>query len=213
MRSDRFSNLKRHNRHRPLRRRIVIVTEGTKTEISYFNAIKPLCRDDLYLDVSSPDHSSPKHILQKLKSIYREAANTSHLELWAVVDYDNWQSEDIQTLAKWLADQKKGNKCANAGLLLSCPKFEFWLLLHFEDGLAIQSAESVDSRLQKYLPQYKKEFPPSLITPQSVQQAILRCEKICSVRWPETATFPPSDVLGASRVHILLKEILRNVQN
>lgn len=47
-------------------------------------------------------------------------------EAWLVVDKDQWTEEQLRQLHQWSLQQ------ANYGFALSNPKFEYWLLLHFE---------------------------------------------------------------------------------
>ena len=52
-------------------------------------------------------------------------------EAWLVVDKDQWTDEQLTQLHQWSLQQE------NYGFALSNPKFEYWLLLHFEDGTGI----------------------------------------------------------------------------
>lgn len=95
--------------------RVVVVVEGAKTEPSYFSQIRPFCREDIHLQIETVgSHSAPKHVLQKLKALHADAANTSHLELWAIIDRDHWALKDICDLANWLSEKKRKQECSNS---------------------------------------------------------------------------------------------------
>jgi hypothetical protein len=58
------------------------------------------------------------------------------------------------------------------GIALSNPKFELWLLLHFEPIAGCITAHSVDGRLAMYLPAYDKHIPAGFPTREQVDKAI-----------------------------------------
>ena len=63
-------------------------------------------------------------------------------EAWVVVDKDQWGDAQLNSLFRW------SQSSTNFGFALSNPKFEYWLLLHFEDGnnvLARQESARSDS--------------------------------------------------------------------
>lgn len=91
-------------------------------------------------------------------------------EAWLVVDKDAWPEDQLRQLMAW--EQKK----ENYGFALSNPNFEYWLLLHFEDGKGSLSASECLNRLKKHLPNYHKEIDTKRITRDHIDQAILRAK-------------------------------------
>jgi hypothetical protein len=63
-------------------------------------------------------------------------------EAWLVVDKDQWSNEQLEQLLRWAQGSD------NYGFALSNPKFEYWLLLHFEDGEGISSSRACLERLK-----------------------------------------------------------------
>ena len=63
-------------------------------------------------------------------------------EAWLVVDKDQWTDEQLSQLHQWSL------KAKNYGFALSNPKFEFWLLLHFEDGSGVSSSQICSQKLE-----------------------------------------------------------------
>ena len=72
---------------------------------------------------------------------------------------------------------------------MSNPKFEYRLLLHFEDGNDINGSRDCTQRLQKYLPNYDKtgfdtkKIEPGI--PDAVKRASAKDNPRCKT-WPKT---------------------------
>lgn len=47
-------------------------------------------------------------------------------------------------------------QATNYGLAVSNPKFELWLLMHFEDAAGAATSQQCSERLNRYLPGYDK---------------------------------------------------------
>jgi len=56
----------------------------------------------------------------------------------------------LDQLHKW-STQKP-----NHGFALSNPKFEYWLLLHFEDGIGVTSSRECSERIRRWIAGYDK---------------------------------------------------------
>ena len=65
-------------------------------------------------------------------------------EAWLVVDKDQWSSAQLLMLHQW------AQSAANYGMALSNPKFEYWLLLHFEDGSGVGTSSQCSERLRRH---------------------------------------------------------------
>ncbi len=95
-------------------------------------------------------------------------------EAWIVVDKDQWPENQLNELHKWAATASKNKRY---GLALSNPKFEFWLLLHFEGGKGVVDSESCSQKLKVHIPNYDKGLPPNKITQDAVKKAIKRAKQ------------------------------------
>lgn len=71
-------------------------------------------------------------------------------EAWLVVDTDQWTGAQLRQLHQWSQAKE------NYGLAVSNPQFEFWLLLHFEDGKGVNTSRECVARLMRQLPGYQK---------------------------------------------------------
>ena len=73
----------------------------------------------------------------------------------------------------WRATIVPRSRCCFA---LSNPNFEYWLLLHFENGARIASSRDCNDRLKRHLPRYDKGIDASMITRERIEEAIRRAK-------------------------------------
>jgi len=154
------------------RRIFIISVEGTKTEPQYFSifndrstVIHTTCIND------KKTSSSPMQALERIRGYLKSKKLRKGDEAWIVVDKDNWSDHDLAKLFKWSLQSN------SYGFALSNPKFEFWLLLHFEDGHGVGSPKECDERLGRQLPDYCKNINPRLFSEARVLEAISRAER------------------------------------
>lgn len=170
------------------------------TEPDYFNHLNALMRNTVILEFVDPagasSASDPASLLKKINQYLKTASLKGTDEAWIVCDRDRWSEAQLDEIYKW-AQQP------NHGMALTNPKFEYWLLLHFENGNGLKSIQDCDQRLAKHLPNYKKKIDTSKFTEQAIRQAIARAEQ----RPKTTGSWPQS--LGETQVHILVKKILK----
>ena len=145
----------------------VIATEGRKTEPSYFTIFNDQSVIHVHC-VKGDDQSSPLHVLQRIEQhlVRHEIAKTD--EAWLVVDRDTWSEEDLLQLHEW------SQGASHRGFALSNPKFEYWLLLHFEDGTDIGTPRELSRRLRRHLPGYDKGVDARKVTKHMIRQAVSR---------------------------------------
>jgi hypothetical protein len=193
-------NFKRLLGERRYRKLFIIATEGMKTEPQYFAIFN---HQQLWIHIKclkSNHDSSPKALINRLEKYIKEEGlrlSDGTWEAWLVVDKDQRSDEQLTELYEWSKRSK------NYGFALSNPKFEYWLLLYFEDGTDIKSAKNCDDRLERHIPDYDKKIDPRKFTRQSIDNAIDRAQKRddppCD-DWPHT--------LGSTTVYRLVKKIL-----
>ena len=192
---------KRRRFKRPLgerryRKLFVISVEGDKTEPQYF-AIFNSKQSVVRVNCLRSQHSAPKFVLNRMKQhLIGEALRNSD-EAWLVVDKDQWPDNHLTQLHAW------SQQASNYGFALSNPKFEYWLLLHFENGTGINSSSHCTQRLKKYLPNFTKGIDHLKITEDMIKKAIQRA-KIRDTPpckdWPRT--------IGVTTVYKLVENIL-----
>ena len=118
-------------------------------------------------------------------------------EAWLVVDKDLWTDNQLNQLHAWAQTH------INYGFALSNPSFEFWLLLHFEDGIGIRSSQDCIDRLKRHLPSYNKEIDTRKISRERINEAVCRAKKRDNppcVDWPRAP--------GGTTVYRLIEKLL-----
>lgn len=150
----------------------VVSVEGSKTEPQYFAIFNQPQSIVLVKCLKRPStDSSPIQVLKKMKSYLRKESLKKTDEAWIVVDKDDWTEDLLKELLQWAKESE------NHGFALSNPNFEYWLLLHFEDGKGIANSQECLTRLKRYLPSYKKDIDSRKITLKLIAKAIERAKQ------------------------------------
>lgn len=177
----------------------VVSVEGSKTEPQYFAMFnQPQSIILVKCLKRPPTKSSPVQVLKKMQEYLRKESLRKTDEAWIVVDKDNWTEDQLKGLLEW------SQKSENHGFALSNPNFEYWLLLHFEEGKAIASSQECMARLKRYLPNYDKDIDSTKITLELIGKAILRAKQ---------RDLNPSNPLAqmwSSTVYKLIERIIGN---
>ena len=161
-------SFRRPRDERRYKRMFVLSTEGTITEPQYFS----MFNNDttvLHVKILKNRGSAPPKVLKELKIYLKENELRPGDEAWLVVDKDRWTDIQLNTLHNWSI------KNDQYGLAVSNPKFEYWLLLHFEDGNGIRSSRDCSDKLKRHLPNYDKGIQPEKLRPY-ISDAISRAE-------------------------------------
>ena len=141
-RHDRF---KRPLGRRRYRRLFVLATEGVRTEPEYFGLFNDLADTHITI-VQHGRASSPDHVLRAMRRHLKQAPLRDDDQAWIVIDIDAWTEEQLQAVHAWSVESER------FGLAVSNPMFEYWLLLHFDDGDEVTSARECRDRLARHLP-------------------------------------------------------------
>ena len=161
---------RRPSGERRYRKLFLLRTEGDKTEPQYFRALDSLVSGSHVVCLRGGHASAPPQVLRHMKTYLMEQRPASPYEAWLIVDRDQWSNAQLASLDRWERQQ------SNYGLAISNPKFEHWLLLHFEDGNNIGSARECSDRLKQYLPDYDKDIDIRAITLDRIQDAVSRAK-------------------------------------
>jgi len=158
----------RQTGQRSYRKLFIIATEGLKTEPQYFKLFRN--QSLIHIECLTKKYeSSPRQVLERLKEHIRKKSLREEDEAWLVVDKDHWSDAQLRVLYDWTQKQN------NYRLAVSNPKFEFWLLLHFEDGNSI-TAGNCTMQLQTHLPDYDKKIDASKFPPAKINDAVSRAK-------------------------------------
>jgi len=182
---------------RRYRKLFVIAVEGIKTEPQYFS----IFNDDKNIInikcLKKKNFSSPPQVLQRMKKYLKNEGLRGDDEAWLVVDKDEWNDEQLMQLYNW------SNNSDNYGFALSNPKFEYWLLLHFEEGTGIANTRNCVERLKRCLPNYDKDIDRSRFTMERILAAVDRAKQRDN---PPCIDWPRSQ--GITTVYKLVENIL-----
>lgn len=176
----------------------LIAAEGTKTEPLYFGLFADEASIVRVSCLKGKLDSSPPQILKRMTEHLKREGLKSSDEAWLVVDKDQWNDEQLMQLHQWSLQQE------NYGFALSNPKFEYWLLVHFEDGAGVTSSRDCTDRLKRWIPDYNKDIDTRKISPSQVDDAIRRAKKRDA---PPCEDWPRS--LGQTTVYRLVENILK----
>ena len=147
--------------------RLLIVSEGSKTEPNYFREIRTAYRlHTANVEVQPSEMgTSPLQVVQYAKELFekgdrhRQIQPRAFEQVYAVFDRDDHATYfQALELAKSL-DGKLRNDIKQPmrfQAIASVPSFELWLLLHYEDIQAPIHRDEVMQRLKRYIPGYEK---------------------------------------------------------
>ena len=150
----------------------VISVEGSKTEPQYFAIFNQPQSIILVKCLKRPStESSPIQVLKRMEGYLRKESLRKTDEAWIVVDKDDWMEDQLRELLQW------AKKSENHGFALSTPNFEYWLLLHFEDGKGVANSQECLTRLKRHLLNYKKDIDSKKITLELIAKAVARAKQ------------------------------------
>ncbi|MEW6710606.1 MAG: RloB family protein [Candidatus Riflebacteria bacterium] len=183
---------------RKYKKLFVLSMEGKITERQYFDLFKA-SNAIIHLEILPGSlKSSPFHVLKRMKSYLIQNRLMKIDEAWLVIDKDQWTEEQLASLYDWSKTSE------NYGLALSNPNFEFWLLLHFEDGAGISGSLSCVRRLKRFLPDFDKSIDKIRFNKDCIKNAISRAkekDRPATEDWPRTT---------GTTVYRLVEKILEN---
>lgn len=147
--------------------RILIVTEGTKTEPKYFEEIRSFFRiNTANVGVYSGGlGTSPIQVVAFAKQLFENGDRHKRIQarafdqVYAVFDRDDHHSyhEALQRAAQLDGSLRNDiRQSVSFKAVASVPNFELWLLLHYEDIQAPIHRDQVLTRLCGYFPEYAK---------------------------------------------------------
>ena len=168
---------------RRYRKMFVLATEGSKTESQYFEIFKGR---NLVVHVEflkKKGDSAPLQVLERMRNYLKRKGLKNSDEAWLVVDKDQWTDNQLLQLHEW------AQEADNYGLALSNPKFEFWLLLHFENGDGVSNSKICSRKLERHMPGCEKGINPRKISNCMIGKAVERAknrDKPACRDWPRT---------------------------
>jgi hypothetical protein len=152
-------DLKRRAPKRPPYPRVLIVCEGAKTEVNYFEEIRQEARLPTVnvRVIHSPLGTEPQQIVQGAQEEFLKS--TAFEKVYAVFDRDEHLTYANAIAMAEARDGKLKNdekEPISFEAVVSVPCFELWLLLHFDSIMAPIHRREALERLQRHLTGYQK---------------------------------------------------------
>ncbi len=182
--------LERKLRQRASYDRILIVSEGSKTEPNYFSEIRAVYRLHTANVEVRPSElgTAPIQVVQYAKELFEKGDRHKNIQpqtfeqVYAVFDRDDHESYcNALKLAESLDGQLRNDakQSVRFKAIASVPSFELWLLLHYEDIQAPLQRSEVMRRLKQHIPEYEKGADHVfLCTREHLAVATLRSERL-----------------------------------
>ena len=164
--------LSRKEKFRKPRRKVVIVCEGKKTEINYFNGLKT--RDSGVEIIPVHGGTKPKHIVEYAEERMNNKWCIDFEEgdgIWCAFDVDDNTNSDIKNTYEHA-------KTKNIQIALSNPCFELWFLLHYKKIFSQISRKEVRGELKKFIPDYEKNKKINHLLKEKLSNAISGAKKL-----------------------------------
>lgn len=159
--------LERKQARRASHDRILIVSEGSKTEPLYFTEIRSAYRlHTANVAVRACElGTAPMQVVQYARELFKNGDRQRDIpalafeQVYAVFDRDEHRTYfDALQLADSLDGKLRNDARQPVAFraIASVPSFELWLLLHFEDIQAPIHRKNVMERLKRHIPEYEK---------------------------------------------------------
>ena len=145
--------------------RILIVCEGSETEVNYFDEIRKTLKlptANIHA-IHSAYGTSPHQVVDYARDLFINGNIESGIQprafekVFAVFDRDSHERYfDALNNAQKISLRNDQNITIEFKAVVSKPNFELWLLLHYEDQRAWIERDIVLSKLKSHLPNYEK---------------------------------------------------------
>lgn len=189
--------LDRKEPRRPYRKVCWVSAEGS-SERDYLsmNAFKGLPDATVKFPVNiHPNRRNPSQVLARFRKSMAKGFRPGD-EAWLVVDVDTWDKGEFDEIFAWAESNPSFH------LAISNPKFELFLVMHFERANGCTTASVVDERLKHHMPSYKKRIRPTQFNATAITKAVenARLKRAgCKDRFPQP---------GTTDAHLLVARLL-----
>lgn len=200
--------------------RILIVSEGSKTEPNYFRAIRAFYRlHTANVEVRPSEWgTTPVQVVQYAQKLFEYGDRHKNIQrrafekVYAVFDRDDHDNyHDALELAASLDSNGNLKNDAKQPIsfraIASVPSFELWLLLHYEDIQAPLHRDEVMRRLMLHIPDYDKGADNVFaITSQHLAIATQRAEVLAERFSAHTEPEPFTDIVELVKLLTTLRD-------
>lgn len=168
------------------------------TEKDYLNmdVFKDSLKSIRFPENVHPHRRDPKQVLKRFQKAMRTQDFRAGDKAWILVDIDNWDKGDIADLLKWAESDPRYH------IAVSNPKFELFLVMHFERGNGCTTPQAVDSALKKHMPRYDKRLSKTQFGREQILEAVANAEM------KRTGCKDAVPAPGMTDAHLLAKRLL-----
>ena len=173
--------------------RILIVSEGSKTEPNYFNEIRVDCRLQTANVEIHPGKlgTEPRDVVRYAQQLFEKGDQAKGIQakafekIYVVFDRDEHRTyfealDYVESLDGRLRNDIR--QAVSFQVIASIPCFEVWLLLHFEEVQNLIHRDEVLRRLKRFLPNYVKGGNSTFATKKRfLEQASQRAKTLSKV--------------------------------
>ena len=197
--------------------RILIVSEGSKTEPNYFREIRSAYRLHTANVEVQPSElgTAPIQVVQYAQALFENGDRHKNIQsrafekVYAVFDRDDHNSYYAAlTLAASLDGKLRNDTKQPVAFqaIASVPSFELWLLLHFEDVRAPLHRDEVMRRVKLHIPEYDKGASNTFaVTGRHLSAATQRAERLAERFAAHTAPEPFTAIVELVRLLTTLR--------
>ncbi len=145
-----------------------------------------------------PGQTDPSKLVREMRGALAKSDVRPGDEAWIIIDVDTWTSDQMQDALTW---EREREGCHVA---ISNPKFELFLVMHFEQPRGCSSAPIIDRRLKHHWPNYCKRVPPRKFDLEEIRQAVAYASAGCTA--PDNSIPAP----GQTTVYRLIKRLTKD---
>lgn len=118
-----------------------------------------------------PDRRNPTQVLKRFQKEIKGASGFRRGdEAWLVVDVDEWGEYEFEELVKWVSSDARHH------LAISNPKFELFLVMHFDRANGCTTSANVDACMKRLMPRYAKRLSRTQFRKTNIETAIVHAE-------------------------------------
>lgn len=143
-----------------------------------------------------PDRRNPAAVLKRFQKAMRTEDFRKGDEAWIVVDVDTWRKDEFAELLSWTESDPRHH------LAVSNPKFELFLVMHFERGSGCTTPQKVDATLKRYWPRYDKRVSATHFSLDEIKAAV------DAARTKRTGCQNTMPAPGMTDAHLLVERLI-----
>ena len=159
-----------------------ILVEGDSEDV-YFNALRQREEFKSKYQITVKNYSGQDKLLDTaLNSEKRNGLQSKYDRVIVILDKDHVTKEKLRQLCEYFGEENVG---------FTNPKIEYWLLAHFAVVYKNYSKQSVDKKLLKAFPKYKKGSPRIASFVDKLTNAIQNTKNVTKIDFDDSSTNLP----------------------